>query len=78
MSSNTASDEAAAFICDSDELSNDELISIVYDAQLNCTEGVQADVFTYGGHTLILAYAAVPLRDRFSASMRYKRNAGPR
>lgn len=78
MSSNTASDEAAAFICDSDELSNNELISIVYDAQLNCTDGIHADVFTYGGHTLILAYAAAPLRDRFSASMRYKRNAGTR
>lgn len=64
MLSETASDEVAALVRNGEELSNDELMSIVHDAQLSCTEGIQADIFTYNGRTLILAYAAAPLRER--------------
>ena len=78
MLSYKVSDEAAALICDGEELSNDELMSFVNDARLQCRNGIQADVFTYNGRTLILTYSAAPLRDRFSASMRCKRSRGKR
>ena len=64
MLSETALDEVAALVRDGEELSNDELMSIVHDAHLSCAEGIQADIFTYNGRTLILAYAAAPLRER--------------
>lgn len=64
MSSETLSEKIAALVRDGEELSNDELISIVHDAHLSSTEGIQADIFTYNGRTLILAYAAAPLRER--------------
>ena len=64
MSSKTLSDKIAALVRDGEELSNDELMSIVHDTHLSCTEGIQADIFTYNGRTLILAYAAAPLRER--------------
>ncbi len=78
MLSNTASDDVTALILDGEELSNDELMRIVYDADLSCSASIQADVFTYKGRTLILAYAAAPLRGRFSAVIRFKRNLGKR
>ena len=66
MSSETLSDKIAALVRDGEELSNGELISIVHDAHLSCTEGIQADIFTYNGRTLILAAdraaARAPLR----------------
>ena len=40
--------------------------------------GVEADIFTYGGRTLILAHAAEPLCGRFSAQMRVKRKSRTR
>lgn len=75
MLSNAISDHAATLVRDGSELSFEELMSIVHDAGLSSAEGIEADVFTYKGRTLVLAYAAPPLRDRFSARMRYKRNA---
>ena len=78
MLSDKVSDKVAALVRDGEELSNDELMSLVYDTHLSRADGIEADVFTYGGRTLILAYAAAPLRDRFSVSMRYKRNGGRR
>lgn len=63
------SDEAAALLFNDKELTNEE-ISELFDS---CPSGVEADVFTYAGRTLILAHAAEPMRSRFSAQMRVKR-----
>ena len=68
------SDKDVAFLCADKELTNDE-ISDLFDG---CPGGVEADVFTYGGRTLILAHAAGPMRSRFSAKMRIKRNSRTR
>lgn len=68
------SDKDVAFLCADKELTNDE-ISDLFDG---CPGGVEADVFTYGGRTLILAHAAEPMRSRFSAQMRVKRKSRTR
>ena len=68
------SDKDVAFLCADKELTNDE-ISDLFDG---CPGGVEADIFTYGGRTLILAHAAEPMRSRFSAQMRVKRNSRTR
>lgn len=68
------SDKDVAFLCADKELTNDE-ISDLFDG---CPGGVEADVFTYGGRTLILAHAAGPMRSRFSAKMRVKRKSRTR
>ena len=65
------SDKDVAFLCADKELTNEELFD-------GCPDGVEADVFTYGGRTLILAHAAGPLCGRFSAKMRIKRNSRTR
>lgn len=78
MLSDAASNKVTALVRSGEELSNDELISIVNDARLQCRNGIQADVFTYNGRTLVLAYAAAPMLGRFSASMRFKRSRGKR
>lgn len=65
------SDDATALLINDKELTNDE-ISDLFDG---CPGGVEADVFTYGGRTLILAHAAEPMRSRFSAQMRVKRKS---
>ena len=78
MLSDAASDEVAALVRSGEALSNDELISIVTSARLQCRNGIQADVFTYNGRTLVLAYAAAPMRDRFSAGMRFMRSRSKR
>lgn len=68
------SDKDVAFLCADKELTNEE-ISELFDG---CPGGVEADVFTYGGRTLILAHAAEPMRSRFSAQMRVKRKSRTR
>lgn len=68
------SDKDVAFLCADKELTNEE-ISELFDG---CPDGVEADVFTYGGRTLILAHAGEPLRSRFSAQMRVKRKSRTR
>lgn len=68
------SDKDVAFLCADKELTNEE-ISELFDG---CPGGVEADIFTYGGRTLILAHAAGPMRSRFSAKMRIKRNSRTR
>lgn len=68
------SDKDVAFLCADKELTNEE-ISELFDG---CPDGVEADVFTYGGRTLILAHAAGPLCGRFSAKMRVKRKSRTR
>jgi len=68
------SDKDVAFLCADKELTNEE-ISELFDG---CPDGVEADVFTYGGRTLILAHAAGPMRGRFSAQMRVKRKSRTR
>ena len=65
------SDKDVAFLCADKELTNEE-ISELFDG---CPDGVEADVFTYGGRTLLLAHAAGPLCGRFSAKMRVKRKS---
>lgn len=65
------SDKDVAFLCADKELTNEE-ISELFDG---CPDGVEADDFTYGGRTLILAHAAGPLCGRFSAKMRVKRKS---
>ena len=65
------SDKDVAFLFADKELTNEE-ISELFDG---CPDGVEADVFTYGGRTLILAHAAGPLCGRFSAKMRVKRKS---
>ena len=64
MLSDAASDEVAALVRSGEALSNDELISIVNSARLQCRNGIQADVFTYNGRTLVLARPAPPLLRR--------------
>ena len=78
MLSDAASDEVAALVRSGEALSNDELISTVNSARLQCRNGIQADVFTYNGRTLVLAYDAAPMRDRFSAGMRFMRSRSKR
>jgi hypothetical protein len=68
------SDKDVAFLCADKELTNEE-ISELFDG---CPGGVEADIFTYGGRTLILAHAAEPMRSRFSAQMRVKRKSRTR
>ena len=68
------SDKDVAFLCAEKELTHDE-ISDLFDG---CPGGVEADIFTYGGRTLILAHAAEPMRSRFSAQMRVKRKSRTR
>ena len=68
------SDKDVAFLCADKELTNEE-ISDLFDG---CPGGVEADIFTYGGRTLILAHAAEPLCGRFSAQMRVKRKSRTR
>lgn len=63
------SDEAAALLFNDKELTNEEISGLFDD----CSGGIEADVFTYGGRTLILAHAGEPLRSRFSAQMRVKK-----
>ena len=50
------SDKDVAFLCADKELTNEE-ISELFDG---CPDGVEADIFTYDGRTLILAHAAEP------------------
>lgn len=68
------SDKDVAFLCADKELTNEE-ISELFDG---CPGGVEADVYTYGGRTLILAHAAEPMLSRFSAQMRVKRKSRTR
>lgn len=68
------SDKDVAFLCADKELTNEE-ISELFDG---CPDGVEADIFTYGGRTLILVHAAEPMLSRFSAQMRVKRKSRTR
>mgnify|MGYP004718414601 FL=1 len=68
------SDKDVAFLCADKELTNEE-ISELFDG---CPDGVEADIFTYGGRTLILPHAAEPMLSRFSAQMRVKRKSRTR
>ena len=68
------SDKDVAFLCADKELTNEE-ISELFDG---CPDGVEADIFTYDGRTLILAHAAEPMLSRLSAQMRVKRKSRTR
>ena len=73
-----SSDDVTVLLSDGGELSNDELLSLLDGFLPNGENGVEADVFTYDGRTLILAYPAEPTRDRFAPKMRIKRNGRTR
>ena len=78
MLSGAAGDSAAAVIFDGDDMPDDVLAGC-FRQELPLSERcIEADVFTYAGRTLVIARPAAPLHDRFSASMRIKRNSGTR
>lgn len=56
--------EGTAMVYQNGAISDDELAALLRSA-LHCSS-VQADVFTYGGRTLVIACPAPPLRSRFS------------
>ena len=68
MLSETVSDEALALILDGESYSADEICSQL--KALFSSEGLSpwqcfdADVYTYGGRTLVLAYPTPPMRER--------------
>lgn len=73
-----SSSKISAIMHSGEKLSNGELEDLIKPLAEGSPHGVEADVFTYGGHTLILAYPAEPMRDRFSPKMRVKRNSRTR
>lgn len=73
-----SSDEVTVLLSDGGELSNDELLSLLHGSLPDGENGIEADVFTYNGRTLILAYPAEPMRDRFALKMRIKRKGRTR
>lgn len=68
MSSDTLSDQTLALIIEGDCPSNELICSKLKEAMLlnrtSCCKNIEADIFTYDGSTLVLAYPAPPLRDR--------------
>ena len=78
----TVSDNAVALILASSAPDADALKGRIREALLSeglpSWNGIDADIFTYNGRTLVLAYAAAPMRDRFSAGMRFMRSRSKR
>lgn len=63
--------KGTAMVYQNGAISDDELASLLRSA-LHCSSA-QADVFTYGGRTLVIACPAPPLRSRFSTVLRIRR-----
>ena len=78
MLSGAAGDSAAAVIFEGDDMPDDVLAGCIRQELTLSERCIEADVFTYDGRTLVIARPAAPLRDRFSANMRIKRNGGTR
>lgn len=76
MLSGAAGDSAAAVIFEEDDMPDDVLAGCIRHELPFSERCIEADVFTYEGCTLVIARPAAPLRDRFSANMRIKRNGG--
>lgn len=73
-----SSNKITAIMHSGEKLSNGELEDLIKPMADGSLHGVEADVFTYGGRTLILTYPAEPIRDRFSPKMRIKRKSRTR
>lgn len=74
MLSENANQEALALILDGDSFTNDELCASIRSALPADGRSLDADIYTYAGKTLILAYPAPPLRQRVKEpALRLKR-----
>ena len=68
MLSETADKEALALVLDGESFTNDELCTRIRSALPADGRSLDADIYTYGGKTLILAYPTPPLRQRVGES----------
>lgn len=70
MLSKTVSSEALALILDGESYTNDEinreLETAFVGADIPHWQSFEADIYTYNGRTLVLAYPAPPTRERVS------------
>lgn len=75
MLSETVNEEALALILDGESFTNDELYARIRSAlPTEKCRSLDADVYTYDGKTLILAYPTPPLRQRVGeAALRLNR-----
>lgn len=74
MLSEIANKEALALILDGESFTNDELCARIRSALPADGRSLDADVYTYDGKTLILAYPTPPLRQRVGeAALRLNR-----
>lgn len=75
MLSEIANKEALALILDGESFTNDELCAKIRSAlPTEKCRSLDADVYTYDGKTLILAYPTPPLRQRVGeAALRLNR-----
>lgn len=74
MLSEIANKAALALILDGESFTNDELCARIRSALPADGRSLDADIYTYGGKTLILAYPTPPLRQRVGeAALRLKR-----
>lgn len=64
MLSETAKEEALALVLDGESFTNDELCARIRSALPTELCSLDADIYTYDGKTLILAYPTPPLRQR--------------
>lgn len=69
MLSETADKEALALVLDGESFTNDELCARIRSALPADGRSLDADIYTYGGKTLILAYPTPPLRQRVGESV---------
>ena len=72
MSSEAVSGQTLALIFDGESPSNEQICARLREAmpaesQYFC-KNIEADIFTYGSSTLVLAYPAPPLRNRVGES----------
>lgn len=72
MSSETASGQPLILIIEGERPSNELIYSKLREAMLtgrsDSCKNIEADIFTYGSSTLVLAYPAPPLRNRVGES----------
>ena len=74
MLSETANKEALALMLDGESFTNDELCARIRSALPADGRSLDADIYTYAGKTLILAYPTPPLRQRVGEpALRLKR-----
>ena len=70
MLSNEENEASAIIISNEGALSDEQLSSLLQDAIPG--QSIDADVFTYGGQTLVIARSSPPLSSRFSARLLIK------